>query len=60
MCRYRLHFFKERKDEVEERKLRAKTEPIIPKKQVQIHVCLFIVFSPFDCIKIDVLVHVFV
>ena len=58
MCRYRLHFFKESKNEVEERKRRSKTEPIIPKKQVLMHVPL-IIFSPFDCIKNDVLVFVF-
>ncbi|XP_022322756.2 guanine nucleotide-binding protein-like 1 [Crassostrea virginica] len=50
--RYRLHFFKERKDEVEERKLRAKTEPIIPKKQTDLEIDFETVYRPGSVLDI--------
>lgn len=50
--RYRLHFFKESKHEVEERKLRAKTEPVIPKKLTDLEIDFETVYRPGSVLDI--------
>lgn len=50
--RYRLHFFKESKQEVDERKLRAKTEPVIPKKLTDLEIDFETVYRPGSVLDI--------
>ncbi|XP_062620565.1 guanine nucleotide-binding protein-like 1 [Saccostrea cucullata] len=50
--RYRLHFFKESRDEINARKLRAKKEPIKPKKEADLEVDFESVYRPGSVLDI--------